>query len=505
MIATARPIAGPPAGDGFFRLVRAEWTKFRTVRGWVIAVIVAVAVTVLIVLLDHGSCGTITPNGVTTACTATIGPAGEAVTDDFYFVRQPLSGNGSLTVRLTALTGQPSLGSWAKAGIIIKASTRPGSAYAAMMLTGTQGVRLQYDFTGDLAAPGRTVLAGSVSASSPRWLRLVRSGQLITGYESATGANWIKVGSVGLAGLPRTVQVGLFAASPGTSRVRSTSITGNSSVGGIAYATAVFDHVRLAGGQPAVAWDGVAVGGGPGPSAGFRRAGGQFTVTGSGDIAPGSVDGTPVAQTLFGEAAGLIALIVVWVMFMTAEYRRGLIRVTLAASPNRGRMLAAKALVTGLVSVAAALAGAACAVPLGERLLRSNGNFILPMSGLTQARVIVGTAAVVAVTAILALALGAIMRHSAGAITVTIALTVVPYLLATSVLPIGAADWLLALTPAAGFAIQQSQVAYPQVIATYTPGNGYYPLAPLAGFAVLCGYAIVALALAAFLLRRRDA
>ena len=38
-----------------------------------------------------------------------------------------------------------------------------------------------------------------------------------------------------------------------------------------------------------------------------------------------------------------------------------------------------------------------------------------------------------------------------------------------------------------------------------TPGNGYFPLAPWAGFAVLCAWTAAALVLALFLLRRRDA
>jgi len=53
--------------------------------------------------------------------------------------------------------------------------------------------------------------------------------------------------------------------------------------------------------------------------------------------------------------------------------------------------------------------------------------------------------------------------------------------------------------------VQQSLVAYPQVTASYTPSNGYFPLAPWAGFAVLCGYAILALGLAHLRLSRRDA
>ena len=68
-----------------------------------------------------------------------------------------------------------------------------------------------------------------------------------------------------------------------------------------------------------------------------------------------------------------------------------------------------------------------------------------------------------------------------------------------------AADWLLRVTPAAGFAVQQVLPAYPQVASTYTPQYGYYPLPPLAGFAVLCAWTVAALTLAALLLRRRDA
>ena len=80
-----------------------------------------------------------------------------------------------------------------------------------------------------------------------------------------------------------------------------------------------------------------------------------------------------------------------------------------------------------------------------------------------------------------------------------------PYLLAITVLSGGASEWLLRLTPAAAFDIQQTTPAYPQVSASYTAGNGYFPLAPWAGFAALCGYAALALGLAVILLRSRDA
>ena len=82
---------------------------------------------------------------------------------------------------------------------------------------------------------------------------------------------------------------------------------------------------------------------------------------GSGDIAPlvsAAAAGLPIStieQGLVGAFAGLIAVVVVAVMFITAEYRRGMIRTTLAASPRRGRVLAAKAIVAGAVTFVAGL------------------------------------------------------------------------------------------------------------------------------------------------------
>ncbi len=505
----------PVRGSGFTPVLRAEWVKFRTVRGWVIGMIIAVLVTVGIALLDHSECGgqvsTGAPVVVGQGCAAPIGPGGEAVSDSFYFAHRPLAGNGSITARVTALTlpggtGPARLQPWSKTGIIIKASTRPGSAYAAMLVTPGHGVRMQYDFTGDIA--GRP---GAVSPAAPRWLRLTRSGGTITGYDSADGAHWTRVGTVHLAGLAATAQAGLFAATPGTTISRGQSISGSSAGGALTLATGHFDHVTLSGNSPSPGWAGTAVGGGA-PGAGFHQAGGTVTVTGTGDIAPyvtavNGAAGTPIENTLTGVFAALIAVIVVAAMFISAEYRRGLIRVTFAASPARAQVLAAKAVVVGAVTFAAGLAGGAGAVVFGTALLRSNGNFILPVSALTEVRVLAGTAALLAVVAVLAVAVGAILRSGAAAVTVLIAGIVLPYLLAIAlpVLPASAADWLLRVTPVAGFAIEQTVQRYAQVAANYAPKNGYYPLPPWAGFAVLCAWAALAFGLAVVLLRRRDA
>jgi ABC-type transport system involved in multi-copper enzyme maturation permease subunit len=192
-------------------------------------------------------------------------------------------------------------------------------------------------------------------------------------------------------------------------------------------------------------------------------------------------------------------------MFITAEYRRGLIRTTLAAIPRRGSMLAAKAIVIGAVTFAAGLAAATVSVLVGVRLARDEGAYVLPVSGLTEARVIAGTAALLAVAAVLALAVGTIVRRSAAAIAAVFVGVVLPYILGTrEILPLDAAEWLLRVTPAAGFAIEQSIPRYAHVTANYAPPD-YFPLSPWAGFAVLCGYAAAALAVAFVVLRRRDA
>ena len=91
---------GTAAGhDRFAHLVRAEWTKFRTVRGWIITIFVAAALPTVFALLNNSSCG----GGCAAAPT---GPGGEAVTDQFSFVHRALAGNGSITVRVTSLTGR---------------------------------------------------------------------------------------------------------------------------------------------------------------------------------------------------------------------------------------------------------------------------------------------------------------------------------------------------------------------------------------------------------------
>jgi ABC-type transport system involved in multi-copper enzyme maturation permease subunit len=513
----------------FTRVLHAEWTKFRTVRGWMIGMIVAAVLTVFfgVFLAANASvgCGP-TKSGAACLPKVPVGPGGEAVNDSYYLVHRPLAGNGTITVGVTSLAEYYASGNgpvqvggagsgpslrrgvvpWSKAGIIVAASTRQGTAYAAMMVTGSHGVRMQWNYVNDTAG-----IAGKVTAAAPRWLRLSRIGSTISGYDSADGIHWSKVGTVQLAGLAQTVQSGMFVTSP----LKAQDTGGFSGFLAPSQATAVFDSVALRGAWPAASWTGANIGQGrlsPGTGTGtFTQSDGRFKVTGSGDIAPlvngpgSGVPSTTIQQPLVGVFAGLIAVVIVGAAFFTSEYRRGLIRVTLAASPQRGRVLAAKAIVAAGVAFVIALVAALITVSLGLPRERAQGQYVMPVSALTDVRVIVGTAGLAAVAAVLAVGIGAVTRRSAAAITAVIVAVVLPFFLAVAVLPKDAADWLLRVTPAAGFAIQQSLPQYPQVDTLYPVAAGYYPLAPWAGFAVLCGYALLALALAAYLLRRRDA
>ena len=130
---------------------------------------------------------------------------------------------------------------WAKAGILIEESTSQGSAYAAVMVTPSHGVRMQYNYTHDTAG-----FPGAVSASSPRWLRLTRTGDLVTGYDSLDGANWAKIGTAQLTGLTDTVQAGLFVTSP-------VHYPG-ANHGSPRLATAAFGDVHLSGDFPRHSW-----------------------------------------------------------------------------------------------------------------------------------------------------------------------------------------------------------------------------------------------------------
>ena len=139
-------------------------------------------------------------------------------------------------------------------------------------------------------------------------------------------------------------------------------------------------------------------------------------------------------------------------------------------------MLVAKAVVIAAVAFVVGAAAAAVSIPLGNHILRTNGNYVYPASTLTELRVILGTGALVALAAVLALALGTALRRGAGAVTAAIVLIVLPYMLAfASALPAGVSQWLMRITPAAAFAVAADPAAIPPGPYLYTPSRGLLP------------------------------
>ncbi|MFF8599963.1 hypothetical protein ACF065_25625 [Streptomyces sp. NPDC015232] len=500
--------------------LRREWTEFRRM-GRLLAMACAALALVALGLLhasgNHASCDGPCPDRPTA-------PDGTLVHDRFSFLHRDMGAHGSITVRLTSMTGTltyppphhdrivPGLAPWAKAGIIIKDGVRPGSSYAALMVTGSHGVRMQYDYRHDIAGSTARVTGGA----APRWLRLTRSGDTITGHESADGRTWTRVGSARLAGLPETVRVGLFATSPGDLTLRRTGLGGATEQVRWTQAGGTFDSVALRG-AAAGRWSDGAVGERNRTdweryhlASGAVERNGTITVTGAGDIGPaGAEDGvSPVERLLGGLTPALLVVLVVAARFAATTRRTGSpagAGAGVGAGSRSRPRLAAQAVVVAAVTFVTALLALGIVIPVGLAVLKDNGVPVIGVSALTGTRLVVGTAGVLALAAVLALALGSLLRRAWLAILVAVLAVAVPYAVSSvPLLPDGVAQALLRVTPAAGFAVQQTLVAYPQVVAHYAPSAGYFPLPWWAGAAVLCAYTGVLLGLALNRLPRGD-
>ncbi|MEU4219359.1 hypothetical protein [Actinoplanes sp. NPDC026623] len=502
------------ARENFGRLLLAEWTKLRSVRRWVITLFgVAVLTVGISVLAANGGSTDINkqPNFVT-------GPDGSPVSDGMEFVHQPIAGDGVITVRVASLGKPPEenpgrgmnpdfkslpVGPWGGAGVIIKDGTRAGSAYASVLLTPTHGVRMQSNYTTDLA--------GS-DGGGPRWLRLSRTGEKIIGSESADGTTWRKIGELTVPGLPRDAEMGMFVSAEPEMRLMRQA--GGTSVGGHpGKAVATFDNLQFsaASGEwrddrvdmPIPEPDGPPVHGTDGPQGSVTEANGTYTIMGGGKIGPEVPPDDMVQISLFGVIAGLMALIAISVLFATSEYRRGMIRTTFLASPRRGRVLAAKAIVLGGVTYLIGLAAAVTAFLITQPVLREHG-FAPPafakesLTDPTVIRTLLLTAAFMAGVAVFSLAVGTIMRRSAAAITTVIVLVILPVIVG-SLLQAAPARWLMHVTLAGGFATQRAKPPSDTLVEPWSM------IGPWTGLAVTVAYAGAALLLAWWLLRRRDA
>ncbi|HXM57158.1 MAG TPA: PQQ-binding-like beta-propeller repeat protein, partial [Candidatus Dormibacteraeota bacterium] len=106
--------------------------------------------------------------------------------DQFRFESQPLAGDGTVSARVVA---QGNTNAWAKAGVMLRQTTDPGSIYYAMELTPGNGLQVQFRAT----TGGSAAIAASVAGTAPAYVRVARSGSTFTAYTSSDGSAWTPV------------------------------------------------------------------------------------------------------------------------------------------------------------------------------------------------------------------------------------------------------------------------------------------------------------------------
>ncbi|MCX4548141.1 ABC transporter permease subunit [Streptomyces sp. NBC_01387] len=141
------------------------------------------------------------------------------------------------------------------------------------------------------------------------------------------------------------------------------------------------------------------------------------------------MNNTPVlSMGFFGVLLGSMCVITLGVLTVASEYGTGMIRTTLTACPSRGRVLTAKGIVFFLLSFVILLVTTTLVAVIQYALL--NGTSNSAPSGGDWFRATVGVSLYVALLGLLALAVGSLIRHSAGAITVMLGLLLLPLVLA---------------------------------------------------------------------------
>jgi ABC-2 type transport system permease protein len=202
----------------------------------------------------------------------------------------------------------------------------------------------------------------------------------------------------------------------------------------------------------------------------------------------------PASFSLTGGFLAQLAIGVLGVLVITNEYGSGMIRATFAAAPQRLSVLAAKASVFAGVTFVVTTVASFIAFFLGQWILSAKG-IGTTLGAPNVLRIVVGTGMYLAVLGLLALGLGTIIRKTAGAIAAVFGLILV--------LPP-----IAGLLPSSMNAVQKflPSNAGQALISNGHQGSTTTPqLAPWAGFAVFCLWAIAALAIAGVMLVRRDA
>ncbi|MFH8980517.1 ABC transporter permease subunit [Streptomyces varsoviensis] len=129
----------------------------------------------------------------------------------------------------------------------------------------------------------------------------------------------------------------------------------------------------------------------------------------------------------FGVLLGSICVITLGALTMTSEYGTGMIRTTLTACPSRGRVLAAKGLIFFAVAFVITLVTTTLVALMHSALL--SGTVTDAADTGAWLRATVGVSLYVATLGLLAMAVGTLLRHSAGAVTVMLGVVLLPLVL----------------------------------------------------------------------------
>ena len=197
----------------------------------------------------------------------------------------------------------------------------------------------------------------------------------------------------------------------------------------------------------------------------------------------GALDGVLIAQLVLG---------VVAVLAFSGEYGTGMIRATLAVVPSRLPVLWAKLIVLAGLVLPVTMLCAFVDFFAATAIVSSRGGSAISLTDPGVLRTVVGSSLYLTVVVIIGLALGALLRKSAAGLSVFAAVFfVIPVVV--EALPHTITGFAPYLPSNAGGALWGQGV------------TGAHALGPWTGFAVLCGYAVVLTAAAAWRLRRRDA
>ena len=217
----------------------------------------------------------------------------------------------------------------------------------------------------------------------------------------------------------------------------------------------------------------------------------------------------PTMQSLGGLYLSQLVIGVLGVIVITSEYSTGMIRTTLTTMPRRGTMIAAKAIVFALVTFVTGLITCFVSFFVGQALMSGHHRFAIGTNGpvptsvalnttLSQPhvlRAVIGGALFLTVCGLIAFGIGLLVRHTAGGITIVVALLFVISIL-VNLLPQSWQNDVDKWIP--GQAGAQ--------IWTTVPSQGTPALfAPWNGFAVFCGYAAIALIAGLYFFHKRDA